>query len=135
MPTKEAEEKQIAEQKKQNEERKLRSFKTSIDVPRDVHQVIIGKGGATIRDIQQKFDVHVSIPRDETETITIQGYEQKANEAREAIEKLVEDHHKQQEDRKLRSYKTSVDVAIDYHQRLIGPGKHSQILCITQNYL
>lgn len=73
MPTKEAEEKQIAEQKKQHEDRKLRSFKISLDVPRNVHQVIIGKGGATIRDIQQKFDVHVSIPRDETETITIQG--------------------------------------------------------------
>jgi hypothetical protein len=75
MPTKEAEEKQIAEQKKIHEERKLRSFKVTLDVPREIHQVIIGKGGATIRDIQQRFDVHVSIPRNETEseTIVIQG--------------------------------------------------------------
>lgn len=53
----------------------------------------------------------------------ISGYEEKANSARDAIEKLVEEHHKQQEDRVRRSFKTSIEVPIDYHQRLIGPGK------------
>jgi hypothetical protein len=42
MPTKEAEEKQIVEQKKQQEDRRLRSFKTSLDVPNDYHYILIG---------------------------------------------------------------------------------------------
>lgn len=125
MPTKESEEKQIAEQKKQQEERRLRSFKVSLDIPREYHQVLIGTGGSTIRNLSTRFDVHISIPNKslDSDTIIIQGYEEKANSARDEIEKVVEDHKKQQEERKLRSFKTSINIPIEYHQRLIGQGK------------
>lgn len=85
---------------------------------------MIGKGGATIRELSARFDVHVSIPKgeEESETITVTGYEDKAHQAKEAIEKIVADHEKEQEDRKMRSYKTQVDVPLEYHQRLIGAG-------------
>lgn len=69
-----------------------------------------------------KFDVQISIPRDESKTIQIQGYEEKAKQAKEAIEKIVADHEKEQEERARRSFKVSVDVPLEYHQRLIGPG-------------
>lgn len=64
--------------------------------------------------------MHISIPRDESETIQIQGYEDKANQAKQAIEKIVADHEKEQEERTRRSFKVSVDVPLEYHQRLIG---------------
>ncbi|KAI6217555.1 ViGiLN-like protein [Aphelenchoides besseyi] len=165
-----------------------RGYKTSVEVPLAFHPRLIGSGGANIREFSKKYDVHIHIPRDNTEIIEISGYEEKANAAKAEIEKQVAEfknlvneevdldprYHKhfmtgkaeairdiQQryqgvvisfprqdsndskvhvrgpregveaaikeltdrvEDCRLREYKTSVEVPVSFHSRLIGPG-------------
>ncbi|KAI6172476.1 ViGiLN-like protein [Aphelenchoides besseyi] len=165
-----------------------RGYKTSVEVPLAFHPRLIGSGGANIREFSKKYDVHIHIPRDNTEIIEISGYEEKANAAKAEIEKQVAEfknlvneevdldprYHKhfmtgkaeaireiQQkyqgvvisfprqdsndskvhvrgpregveaaikeltdrvEDCRLKEYKTSVEVPVSFHSRLIGPG-------------
>lgn len=77
-----------------------------------MHNSKLSLGGSTIRDLSKKFDVQIHIPRDQTETISIQGYEQKADEAREAIEKLVQNYRDQ--------ITMEVNLNPGFHPRLIG---------------
>ena len=63
-----------------------------VEVNPEYHPKIIGRGGAVISKIRDDFDVQIQIPRKEAEEqsiITITGYEKQANEARNAILKIV----------------------------------------------
>lgn len=55
------------------------------------HPKIIGRRGAVISKIRDEFDVNVQFPDKGQDTIKISGYEEKANQAKEAILKIVED--------------------------------------------
>jgi hypothetical protein len=90
----------VQEYEKQEEDRRLRSFKTSIDVPREHHQYLIGPGGKTIQQLQKRLDCHINIPRNKSsETIEITGYENKIEAAKAEIEKLVAEHEHEMEER------------------------------------
>lgn len=69
-------------------------------------------GGATIRDLSKRFEVQINIPKNETETITIQGYEEKANAACEAIKHLVQNYRDQVTE--------EVELNPGFHPRIIG---------------
>ena len=75
----------VADLVAQAEDRRLRSFKTQLDVALTYHARLIGPGGATIRDLSKRFDSNINIPRDQTETIVITGYEERANAAKAEI--------------------------------------------------
>ena len=63
-----------------------------VEVNPEYHPKIIGRGGAVISKIRDDFDVQIQLPRKEAEEqsiITITGYEKQANEARNAILKIV----------------------------------------------
>uniref|UniRef100_A0A915E443 K Homology domain-containing protein n=1 Tax=Ditylenchus dipsaci TaxID=166011 RepID=A0A915E443_9BILA len=104
----------VAELDRQSDDRKLRSFKVSLEVPLKYHQRLIGPGGARVREISARHEVHISIPRSdaESETINLTGYEASCNSCREEIEQLVQD---------LESMVTQ-EVVLDarFHPRLIG---------------
>ena len=76
-------------------EKELKSYEISIQVNPEYHPKIIGRRGAVITELRQKYDVNIQLPkRDDRDdsTITITGYEQKANEARAAILKIVNEY-------------------------------------------
>eukprot|EP00081_Caenorhabditis_elegans_P004496 NP_001129807.1 ViGiLN homolog [Caenorhabditis elegans] len=103
----------LGEYEAQAEDRKLKQWSMSINVPTDYHQKIIGQRGATITALKEKYGVIINVPREDgNETITIQGYEEKANECAAAIEEMISE---------LRSMFTQ-EISLDarYHPRLIG---------------
>ncbi|KAF1764887.1 hypothetical protein GCK72_004838 [Caenorhabditis remanei] len=103
----------LSEYEAQAENRKLKQWSMTINVPTDYHQKIIGQRGATITALKEKYGVNINVPRDEgNEVITITGYEDKAKECAAAIEEMISD---------LRSMFTQ-EISLDsrYHPRLIG---------------
>jgi len=82
----------VEELEKEKEDKQLKSFEVRVEVNPEYHPKIIGRGGAVISKIRDDFDVQIQLPRKEAEEqsiITITGYEKQANEARNAILKIV----------------------------------------------
>lgn len=104
----------VAELDRQSDDRKLRSFKISIEVPTKYHQRLIGTGGSFVREISGRHGVQISIPRSdaESEAIHITGYESSCNACREEIEQIVKDQES------MVHQEISLDVR--FHPRLIG---------------
>ena len=58
----------------------------------EYHPLVIGKGGSVITKIRNDYGVQINLPKrgePEDDTITIQGYEDKAIQAKEAIMAIV----------------------------------------------
>ena len=82
----------VAELEKEKEEKALKSFEVRVEVAPEYHPKIIGRSGGVISKIRTDFDVQIQLPRKDAEEqsiITIHGYEQNANDARDAILKIV----------------------------------------------
>jgi hypothetical protein len=96
------------------EDRKLRSFAVTLEVPLKYHQRLIGPGGSFVQNLQKRYKTQIKIPRseDNSEIITITGYEDKANECKAEIEQLIHD---------LENMVTQ-EISLDhrFHPRLIG---------------
>lgn len=45
----------------------------TVQVPKDKHKYIIGKGGSTIKEIQTTYGVVITIPQGESDTVTVTG--------------------------------------------------------------
>lgn len=65
----------------------MASTSKTISVEKSKHGLIIGKGGATIKDLESKFGVKIALPKDDSSTVTVTGA--KAAEAVAAIQELV----------------------------------------------
>lgn len=65
----------------------MASTSKTTTVEKAKHGVIIGKGGATIKDLEAEYGVKIVMPKDDSSTITVNGA--KAAEAIAAIQKLV----------------------------------------------
>src|SRR5690242_13928984 len=65
----------------------MSSASKSTTVDKSKHGLIVGKGGATIKDLEAKYGVKIIMPKDESTTVTVNGT--KAAEAIEAIQALV----------------------------------------------
>jgi len=115
-------------------DRELRSFRTELYVDPHLHRNIIGIKGAVINQIRTKHDVQIqfpprhasssSLPSDQT-LITITGYEEKVQAAKEEISAIVKDLESQV------SKKIRVDARV--HPRLIG-AKGKNIRAIMQKF-
>jgi exosome complex RNA-binding protein Rrp4/ribosomal protein S3 len=100
------------------EDRELRSFAVTVNVPLKYHQRLIGPRGATILEMSKRHEVQITVPRanDEKqqnpEEVVITGYEENANKCRDEIEKMVEE---------LESLVVQ-EISLDprFHPRLIG---------------
>ncbi|GMR35164.1 hypothetical protein PMAYCL1PPCAC_05359 [Pristionchus mayeri] len=104
----------LKEYEEQAEDRKLRQWSMTINVPTEYHQKIIGIKGVTVNELRKKHDVNISLPKGEerTDEIVIQGYEDKARACAAEIEAMVE---------AIRSLIVS-EVVLDVrcHPRIIG---------------
>lgn len=74
----------------------LKSFQVKVEVDPQYHSKIIGRRGVVVNKIRDQFDVNIQFPgRDDppdSNTITITGYEDKANAAKEEILKIVREY-------------------------------------------
>ena len=76
--------------KEMSEEIQLNVVTLEIEVNPEHHPMIIGRRGAVIAKIRDDFDVQIQLPpKEEGSIITITGYEKNANDARDAILKIV----------------------------------------------
>jgi len=73
-------------------------------------------------------DVHVELPPSElkSDVIKVSGTPARVAEAREALEKMIEDYEADRADRELRSFVLQVDVDTEYHSKLIG--RHGAVI-------
>ncbi|RWS13999.1 vigilin-like protein [Dinothrombium tinctorium] len=101
------------------QDRIARNYKVEIRVDPKYHPKIIGKKGSVISGIRSKYEVQIHFPErtdDQNQTnsdlITITGYEDKVNKARDDIMEIVKNLEEQ----------ISETIEIDYriHPRLIG---------------
>ncbi|KAI8434971.1 hypothetical protein MSG28_003426, partial [Choristoneura fumiferana] len=82
----------IVEMEKEKEDRALRSFELKFKVDPEYHPLVIGKGGGVITKIRTDYGVQINLPKrgePEDDVITIQGYEDKAQQAKDAILAIV----------------------------------------------
>lgn len=69
-----------------------RSFELKFKVDPEYHPLVIGKGGSVITKIRTDYGVQINLPKRgeaDDDIITIQGYEDKAKQAKEAIMAIV----------------------------------------------
>ncbi|XP_022819366.1 vigilin [Spodoptera litura] len=105
----------IVDMEKEKEDRILRSFELKFKVDPEYHPLVIGKGGSVITKIRTDYGVQINLPKRgeaDDDIITIQGYEDKALQAKEAIMAIVH-----QLDNQCRE---EVDIDPRVHRRLIG---------------
>ncbi|XP_005174824.1 vigilin [Musca domestica] len=89
---KKALDKMIEEYEADRADRELRSYQLQIDVDPEYHSKLIGKRGAVINKLRKDHDVNISLPKrgdPNQSTITISGYQAKAEAARDAIMEIV----------------------------------------------
>ncbi|XP_017146671.1 vigilin [Drosophila miranda] len=99
-----------------------------LSVPFDLHRTIIGPRGANVRQFMSKHDVHVELPSSElkSDIIKVSGTPAHVAEAKEALEKMIEDFEADRADRELRSFVLQLDVDQEYHSKLIG--RHGAVI-------
>lgn len=92
-----------------------------IQLPTDMHRSIIGRGGETVRKLMQDYDVNISIPKDNaSEDITVTGQIENVDQALDALREKLAEYEAQAEDRQLRQWSTTIEVPVEYHQKIIG---------------
>lgn len=107
----------------EKQDRIAKSYQVSIRVNPNHHPKIIGKKGAVISKIREKYDVQIQFPElkkghddynneADADLITIIGYEKNANDAKNEILKLVNDLEQMVSE--------EVDIDSRVHPRLIG---------------
>ncbi|XP_045484905.1 vigilin [Pieris rapae] len=105
----------ITDMEKEKEDRLLRSFELKFQVDPEYHPLVIGKGGSVITKIRTDYGVQINLPKrgePDDNIITIQGYEDKAHQAKEAIMAIVHQLDNQ--------HREEVDIDPRVHRRLIG---------------
>jgi len=105
----------VASVEKDELDRVARQFQLAVHVDPQFHPKLIGKKGATISKIRDKYGVNIRIPdrrNDDQTQVTIIGYEDKCKEARDAILEITGDFENQ----------VKIEVVVDnnFHARLIG---------------
>lgn len=96
-------------------DREARSYVLKVDVKSEFHPKIIGRKGAVVSKIRADHDVQINFPKQgdpESETITIIGYENNTQTAKEAIMKIINELTDMAKD------EVSIDTRV--HSRLIG---------------
>lgn len=94
----------------------------NVDVPFDLHRSIIGQKGRDVKDLMDRFDVHIVLsPQDVREdVIRISGTKSNVENAREALLERVKELEADRKDRELRSFPLSIEVPPEYHPKIIG---------------
>lgn len=115
IDAKKAIEVRVEEYEAGRKDRELRAFELKLEIDPMWHSKIIGRRGAVINKIRANHSVQISFPRKEDEAdniITIQGYEDAANAAKDEILKIYNELNE--------LVREQVEVDYRVHARLIG---------------
>uniref|UniRef100_U5EUN4 Putative vigilin n=1 Tax=Corethrella appendiculata TaxID=1370023 RepID=U5EUN4_9DIPT len=93
-----------------------------IHVPFDLHRSIIGQKGRYVKELMNRYDVHIELsPQDQKlDLIKVTGAPAHIAEAKVAIEERVKELEADRKDRELRSFELKLEINPDYHPKLIG---------------
>ncbi|XP_066146000.1 vigilin [Euwallacea fornicatus] len=93
-----------------------------VDVPFEMHRSIIGAKGQAVRDLMDRFDVHIVLSSTEVQEdiIKITGTPTNVEDAKEALQARVKELEADKKDRELRSFTLQIEVNPDYHPKIIG---------------
>lgn len=94
----------------------------NVDVPFDLHGSIIGQKGRDVKDLMDRYDVHIvlSPPDVEEDIIKITGTAANVERAKGALLERVKELEADRKDRELRSFVLQIEVNPDYHPKIIG---------------
>lgn len=93
-----------------------------IQVAFDLHRSIIGQRGKDVRELMNKFDVHIELspPADKLDTIRVSGTPTNVEAAKIAIAERVQELELDRADRELRSYELKIEIDPEFHPKIIG---------------
>lgn len=93
-----------------------------VNVPYEYHRSIIGQKGRDVREMMEKYDVHIVLsPADQKlDVIKITGAPSAAASAKEAVEERCKQLEEDRADRQLRSFELKLEVDPDFHPKIIG---------------
>lgn len=93
-----------------------------IQVAFDLHRSIIGQRGKDVRELMNKFDVHIELspPADHLDTIRVSGTPTNVEAAKIAIAERVAELELDRADRELRSYELKIEIDPEFHPKIIG---------------
>lgn len=98
----------------ENEDRKLKGFRITIEVPVEHHPKLIGRKGQMITELRDRFKVNINVPKpdEQSNQIVLQGYEENCLKAKEEILGMIKGIEDQ----------CTLEVVIDpaVHARIIG---------------
>ncbi|KAK9882658.1 hypothetical protein WA026_022525 [Henosepilachna vigintioctopunctata] len=94
----------------------------NVDVPYDLHRSIIGQKGRDVKELMDRYDVHIvlSPPELKEDIIKITGAPINVEDAKEALLERVKELEADRKDRELRSFALKIEVNPDYHPKIIG---------------
>merc|ERR1712045_686153 len=85
----------VEELEKEEADKALKGFEIKIEVKPEYHPKLIGRGGQVIEQLRSDYDVNIQLPTkgndNDESTIIITGYEKNANQAKDAIMKIIND--------------------------------------------
>ncbi|XP_063232691.1 vigilin [Bacillus rossius redtenbacheri] len=93
-----------------------------VNVPFDFHRSIIGQKGRDVRELMDRYDVHIvlSPAEQKLDIIKISGTPACVQRAKEAVEERCKELEADRQDRALRSFELEIDVDPEYHPKIIG---------------
>lgn len=93
-----------------------------VNVPFDFHRSIIGQKGRDVRELMERYDVHIVLsPADQRlDIIKISGTPACVEQAKEAVEERCKELEAERQDRILKSFELKIEVDPEYHPKIIG---------------
>lgn len=93
-----------------------------VEIPYDFHRYIIGQKGKDVREMMNKYDVNIEIPRqtEQSDVIKIRGSPVNVENAKTALLERAQQLEEEKQDRLLRSYNLTVEVDPTYLPKIIG---------------
>lgn len=97
-------------------------IKLDVEVPFDLHRSIIGQKGRDVKELMDRFDVHIVLsPADRKENkITITGAPVNVENAKQAVLVRVSELEADRKDRELKSFALKIEVNPEFHPKIIG---------------
>lgn len=94
----------------------------NVDVPFDLHRSIIGTKGRDVKDLMDRYDVHIVLSAQDVQenVIKITGTVTNVERAKEALLERVKELEQDRKDRELRSFPLQIEVNPEYHPKIIG---------------
>lgn len=97
-------------------------IKIDVEVPFDLHRSIIGQKGRDVKELMDRYDVHIVLsPADiKEDKITITGTPVNVERAKEAVIERVAELEADRKNRELKSFALKIEVNPEFHPKIIG---------------